>query len=42
MAQRLEPYREATMTPFMKTIMIVGIVVFTILIFVMMNIPSLA
>ncbi len=38
----LYPYREATLTPLMKTIMIVGSVIFTIAMFILMNIPSFA
>jgi len=38
----LHPYREATLSPLMKTIMIVGSVVFTIIMFMLVNIPSLA
>lgn len=38
----LEPYKEAQMSPLMKTIMIVGTVVFTIICFIVMQVPSLA
>ena len=43
MAQRsLKPYREAQLTPCMKTVLIVGAIVFTIICFIVMQVPSLA
>ena len=43
MAQRqLKPYREAQLTPCMKTVLVVGAIAFTIICFIVMQVPSLA
>lgn len=38
----LYPQREAQMSPLMWTTMIIGIIIFTIIMFVVMQVPSLA
>lgn len=38
----LHPQREAQMSPLMWTTMIIGIIIFTIIIFWIMQVPSLA
>lgn len=38
----LEPYKEATLTPLMVRALIVGSVLFTIICFLVMQVPSLA
>lgn len=42
MQKSLYPYREASMTPLMWIIMIIGIIIFNIMIFLIMQVPSLA
>ena len=38
----LYPYKEARLTPCMINIMIIGIIIFTIIMFIIMQVPSLA
>lgn len=42
MVKTLKPYREARLTPLMKLVMVVGIILMTIICFVVMQVPSLA